>query len=38
MKRKESPLKDKPMPNKEDGDISMKLEKLLGFRPFAIEW
>lgn len=36
--KKKSPLKDKPMPKKEDRDISLEMEKFFGFRPFGQEW
>ena len=37
MKR-ESPIKDKPLPKKTDGEISLEMEKFFGFRPFGQEW
>ena len=35
---KETPLKDKPMPKKEDGGLARWMEEHLGFRPFDVEW
>jgi len=37
-KRKRTPIKDKPVPKREDVDISIQMEDYFGFRPFGMEW
>jgi hypothetical protein len=36
--RREKENKDKPLPKKTDGDTSLEMEKLFGFRPIGMEW
>jgi hypothetical protein len=38
MKNRLKRIKDKPMPKKEDVEISMEMERHFGFRPFGMDW